>query len=534
MEGSTSTLHSLWPTTPTQSCGGHGCCHHPSSPRPPESLLRKIYKSFDALTPAERRRRVGWRAEGEEQGGHSTQPKTRLILVGCALGAAIEATALRGGCLQLGDSLLFSRFLLLGGLGSILDLVHIDCELDGIDSCLGSQVVHACLQSFGPAVEVHGGQLGMSHVRHVDVQRLRLIDVDATVSSHVDDHALLDLPDRLVELLQVLRHLHVLNAAVVGDQLRSKVLSPQVASDQVTQQVLVDLDELAGQDSPDVQVLSVGFEGLVVAQDLSSAGSGHRGQQKRVAETVLSDLLLEDFPVPSAAGGLGTPQVELQLALASRGARVSLIVSLFLGQLAGSLASSEIDGFENVRVQLLGLLALEGEPHHEESVSQTLNAETNGSVPHVGVAGLREGVVVPVNDLVQVASDDLCHFVEALEVVLLTSLLDECWQGDRGQVAHSHLVLGSVLDDLSAQIGGVDGSQILLVGLPVGGILVAHERHTSLHLAVQDTGPQVLSLDGLHSSSFLLETSVHRFELLTPDIHQALLSLGVVGLVGTE
>ena len=49
---------------------------------------------------------------------------------------------------------------------------------------------------------------------------------------------------------------------------------------------MVDHLELPGEDSTSVDVASVGLNGLVVAQDLSSGGSRHGGQQQAVPHTM--------------------------------------------------------------------------------------------------------------------------------------------------------------------------------------------------------------------------------------------------------
>jgi hypothetical protein len=57
-----------------------------------------------------------------------------------------------------------------------------------------------------------------------------------------------------------------------------------------------------------------------------------------------------------------------------------------------------------------------------------------------------------------------------------------------------YLVRRAVLDDLGAEIGALDGSQILLIGFSVACVLVEHVRSPSLDLRVNDGGPQGLSL----------------------------------------
>ncbi len=67
-----------------------------------------------------------------------------------------------------------------------------------------------------------------------------------------------------------------------------------------------------------------------------------------------------------------------------------------------------------------------------------------------------------------------------------------------------YLIFACVFYDLRAQIAGFDGTQILLVALPVAGILVQHVRRTSFCLRLDDGVPQLLSLHHTLSSALLL------------------------------
>ena len=66
-----------------------------------------------------------------------------------------------------------------------------------------------------------------------------------TSSCHIEHRALLDLPDRLVQFFQVRRHLQVLYASIVSDQLHPHVIVPQASLDEVSKQMSVDLNKFA-------------------------------------------------------------------------------------------------------------------------------------------------------------------------------------------------------------------------------------------------------------------------------------------------
>ena len=139
---------------------------------------------------------------------------------------------------------------------------------------------------------------------------------------------------------------------------------------------------------------------------------------------------------------------------------------------------------------------------------------------HVGVARFRNGVVVAVDDAVQVAGHAVGDF-EQLVVVKRAVLLHKLGHGNRSEVAHRHFVGRGVLDDLGAEVGRTDGAEVLLVGLAVGGVLVQHVGRTGLHLAFKDLEPQVLSLHGLASLAFCFVLGVEGFKLRTPAVGQS-------------
>lgn len=67
-----------------------------------------------------------------------------------------------------------------------------------------------------------------------------------------------------------------------------------------------------------------------------------------------------------------------------------------------------------------------------------------------------------------------------------------------------HLVLVCVFYNFCAQVAGLDGSQVLLVALPVAGVLVKHVRCAGFCLRLNYGVPQLLSLDHALRSTLLL------------------------------
>jgi hypothetical protein len=177
---------------------------------------------------------------------------------------------------------------------------------------------------------------------------------------------------------------------------------------------------------------------------------------------VLGNLRLEAVPVPTLAG-LDVPEVELQLALLRGAALPRLIRALGHRKLTAGLARGVVHRLEDVLVQLLRLGRLEGEAQRHERVGKALAADTDRAVAHVRALGLLDGVVILVDDPVQVHRQDLDDLVEHLEVE--RAVLNEGGQSDRAEVAHGGLIWRRVLHDLRAQVRRLDGAEVLLIGL---------------------------------------------------------------------
>lgn len=390
-------------------------------------------------------------------------------------------------------------------------------ELDGVGGGFGAQVVHARFQALLPAVEVHARELAEVHVQHVQVQALALADERAPVGRHIDDAALGNLPHRFIQVLDVLRDArNVLHRAVGGNDGRLHLLVPEAELDEVLEQVLVHHHELAAEHPAHVNVARVGLKRLVVAQNLGGAGRGHGGHQQRVARAVLHYLRPQRVPVPAARVGRNAPEVELELALAQGRAGEGFVGPVALGQVLGGRHGREVERLEDVLVQAAGFVALEGHAQGNERIGQPLHAQPDGAVAAVAALGLGHGVVVDVDDLVEVQRGVVGYLVELLVVEeQVTGLVGAhvAGEGQRGEVADRNFVLVGVLHNLGAEVGALDGAQVLLVALAVGGVLEQHVGRAGLGLAFQNGEPQLLGLDGFAALAFALVLEVELLEL---------------------
>jgi len=120
-----------------------------------------------------------------------------------------------------------------------------------------------------------------------------------------------------------------------------------------------------------------------------------------------------------------------------------------------------VDGLEDLNVEFLGGRGVEWHMEHHESIGKTLHTDSDRSMAHVGLPRFGNGVVIDVDDAIQVVCDNLSNVVQLLEVVLAVG--DKGRERDGREVADRRLIWGGVLDDFRAQIRGFDRSQVLLI-----------------------------------------------------------------------
>lgn len=128
-------------------------------------------------------------------------------------------------------------------------------ELSGLCGRTSPEVVHPGLQALLPSVEVHACELPKSRSLQVDVQALALADERATVGGHVQDFLLADLPDGLVDCLDIVRDGgNVLDGSIVGDDHIFHIIIPQTEVDELSKEPGADNLEFTGKDTAGVDV----------------------------------------------------------------------------------------------------------------------------------------------------------------------------------------------------------------------------------------------------------------------------------------
>src|SRR5690606_10512219 len=106
-------------------------------------------------------------------------------------------------------------------------LLLFNCKLDGVGSCFCSQIIHSCLQAFFPCIEVHRSELAEIWFLNMDVQALALADISSPIGCHIQYCLLRDLPNSLVQVLDVLRDFRdILNRAIGHDQFVLHIVIP--------------------------------------------------------------------------------------------------------------------------------------------------------------------------------------------------------------------------------------------------------------------------------------------------------------------
>lgn len=136
----------------------------------------------------------------------------------------------------------------------------------------------------------------------------------------------------------------------------------------------------------------------------------------------------------------------------------------------------------------------------------------------VGVTALLRGLLILVNHDVQIAREHCGDLAKSLKVEL--AVADKPRQADGSQIADRGLIGSRVLDDLRTQITRLDRTQVLLIRLRVGCVLLEKLRTPRLDLRVQDHLPNLLCRHRLASTTLLLLLGVEILEDLSMAIRK--------------
>ena len=134
----------------------------------------------------------------------------------------------------------------------------IDRELQRLCGGPRPEIVHARLQALLPAVEVHARELAHCWCLEVDVEGLGLANVRATIRREVDNLLLRDLPDGLVDRLDLRGDVgNVLDRSVMSDDEVLHVIVPETEINELAQEPWADDLELASKNTTGIDVAEV-------------------------------------------------------------------------------------------------------------------------------------------------------------------------------------------------------------------------------------------------------------------------------------
>ena len=155
-----------------------------------------------------------------------------------------------------GDRLRFLRHLcLLLGLLRALEVGSINGELNGLGGGSSPQVIHSGLQSLLPSVKVHAGQLSVGRGLKVDIQALTLADEGTTISSEIENLLLTNLPDSLVDRLDIVWNTrNALDRTVISDDHVLHVLVPETKVNELFEEPGANNLELPSEDTTSVNI----------------------------------------------------------------------------------------------------------------------------------------------------------------------------------------------------------------------------------------------------------------------------------------
>ena len=163
-------------------------------------------------------------------------------------------------------------------------------------------------------------------------------------------------------------------------------------------------------------------------------------------------LLSQLFPVVAICVWLLAPQIKLKLTLRKRAPFEAFVWTLLPCDFHGRLHSSMVDCLEDLGVEIKCFRALKSKTHFLEGVCHPLYPNTYGAMAEIRCLCLLDGVIVAIDDSVQVPRDSLGYAMQGLEVKSATLVVCELGKRNRGEIADGYLFLAGILEDLSAEI----------------------------------------------------------------------------------
>ena len=282
----------------------------------------------------------------------------------------------------------------------------------------------------------------------------------------------------------------------------------------------IDAHEFTCKYSSGIDVWCIRFEAFIVSENLRCGCCWHWSKKQRVSHALLHDLCSQIIPIISSSNWSYSPKVKLELSLTHWWSTKSSVRSFFESNFIAHFASSMVHCFEDHFVNKISLISFERNPHHLESISKSLNSDSNWSVSLVWVLSFRNWIIVLIDDSVEVVSYYLCDLMKFF-IIKSSVFLNKSWKWNWGEVANSDFIFWSEFHDFTAEIWALDCSKILLIWFLVGMIFIEHVGISSFNLSINDMRPQMLGFDSWSSFAFLFILSVESFKLLSKWFKQA-------------
>ncbi len=204
------------------------------------------------------------------------------------------------------------------------------------------------------------------------------------------------------------------------------------------------------------------------------------------------------------------PKIALELTLGRRRTLERRKGTLLFCNVNARILSRKLDVLKDFAVESACLLRGPRNTKLGKHIRKTLNANANGTMASIGITALLRGLLIEINDLIQVVRENRSHLTKSLEVEGPT--LHETRQAQRTQIADGCLVGRRVLNDFGTEITGLDRSKMLLIGLAVRCVLLQELRTPRLDLRVQDHLPNLLGRKGLATAILLLVLQIELLE----------------------
>ena len=150
------------------------------------------------------------------------------------------------------------------------------------------------------------------------------------------------------------------------------------------------------------------------------------------------------------------------------------VAAALVRQVTGCLDGVVTDGFHRLVGEGDGLVRAIGDVLQVQGILKAHDAKPNRAVLEVGVLGLRYGVVVDVDNVIEHPHGSVYGALQ-LGVIQL-AVGDVMHQVDRTQVTHGDLVGRRVQGDLGAQVGAVNHTGVLLRAAQVAGVFEGQPR----------------------------------------------------------